>query len=89
MKCVQQSQTLKVIHENVVKKCLELFEEIDKDKDNYKMFYEHFVKNLKVSSFSRCCIKYPTVHYSHNKVEHSARVVYAHCSVEWHLERNV
>merc|ERR1712121_227488 len=33
---------------DVVKKCMELFEEIAEDKDNYKKFYEHFAKNLKL-----------------------------------------
>merc|ERR1712170_54218 len=31
-----------------VKKCMELFEELSEDKDNYKKFYEQFAKNLKL-----------------------------------------
>lgn len=46
---LQQSKILKVIRKNLVKKCLELFDDICEDKDNYKKFYEQFAKNLKVS----------------------------------------
>lgn len=45
---LQQSKILKVIRKNLVKKCMELFDDLVEDKDNYKKFYEQFAKNLKL-----------------------------------------
>merc|ERR1740124_922721 len=45
---LQQNKILKVMKKNIVKRCLEMFADIQENAEDYKKFYEQFSKQLKL-----------------------------------------
>ena len=48
---IQESKILRVIKKQLVKKTIEMMEELSEDKENYKKFYDAFSKNIKLGVY--------------------------------------
>merc|ERR1712086_628611 len=45
---LQQSRVIKIMRKNIIKRSIELFQDLEKDDTKYETFYEHFSKNIKL-----------------------------------------
>ena len=45
---LQKNKILKIIRRNLIKKCLELVQEVSENEEDWKKFYEQFSKNIKL-----------------------------------------
>jgi molecular chaperone HtpG len=45
---LQQSRVIRVIRKNIIKRSIELFQELSDDEEKYAIFYEQFSKNIKL-----------------------------------------
>ncbi|XP_029681006.1 heat shock protein HSP 90-alpha-like [Formica exsecta] len=48
---LQRNKIFKIIRQNLIEKCLEIFDGFAKNKDVYKMFYERFYHNIKLGVY--------------------------------------
>ena len=45
---LQKTKTMNIIKKTIIKKCIELIQNISENEDNYKILYENFSKNIKL-----------------------------------------
>ena len=48
---LQQSRIMRVIKKNIIKKCIEMIEELADDEDKYNEFYKFYSKNIKLGIY--------------------------------------